>query len=165
MKVNALVLAGVLSLVVSTGASAFGIGAQFNGNASGVFVPGAALAISPNDSTHLALNWYLGEKTTTLGLTGDFWILDPAISSFSMGSFNFFLGVGLFGNLWLHDGGNSSLHGGVRVPIGLHLYLNRQIFEIYLQAAPSLGLRFYPDFGGTDNFFIPFAVGFRFWIR
>jgi hypothetical protein len=165
MKVNVLIFAGLLSLIVCTGASALGIGVQFNGNASDVFLPGAALAVSPNDTTHLTFNWYFGKNATTLGLAADFWILDSAISSFSGGSFNFFLGGGLYTNFgWAHDGGDSFFRGGVRIPIGVHLYLNRQMFEVFAQVAPSLGLQVYPAFG-VDSSFLPFALGFRFWLR
>jgi hypothetical protein len=89
--------------------------------------------------------------------------MNPTIASFSFGSLNFFLGGGGYGNLLLTDSG-SSLAGGVRLPLGLQLSLNRRVLEFYIQLAPSLGVRFYPDFGG-DNFFCPFALGFRFWFR
>jgi hypothetical protein len=165
MRVNAFIFAALLGLAVTTGVSAIGIGAQLNGNASDVFSPGAALALSPGDSTHLALNWYFGKNTNTLGVTADFWLLNPALASFDIGSFNFFLGAGLYGNLLLVQDGDSSFRGGVRLPIGFNLTLNRRIFEFYVQMAPSIGLRFYPDFGGSDTFAFPFALGFRFWFR
>jgi hypothetical protein len=166
MKIKTLVFAVFFGFITTAGLSAFGIGAQLNGNASEVFVPGAALLISPGDTTHLALNWYFGERTNTLGLTADFWFLDPVLSSFGAGSINFFLGGGLYGNLLLvQDGGKSSFSGGVRLPLGLHLLLSRNVFEFFVQAAPSIGLRFYPDFGGADNFFCPIALGVRFWFR
>jgi hypothetical protein len=61
-------------------------------------------------------------------------------------------------------GTGSSFRIGARVPIGAHLYLNRKMFDVFVQVAPSIGLRFYPSFGG-DSFSFPFAVGFRFWLR
>jgi hypothetical protein len=154
-------LLGIILLVgISMGAYAFGIGLQFNGHASEVFSPGVALCLSPKESIHLAFNWYFGSEKT-LGMTTDFWLFNPRIASFGVGSLHFFLGGGLYANM-LIDSNDFDFKGGVRFPLGLNVKLAKDVFEIYVQGAPSIGLRFYPSLGG-DRFFLPFALGGRLW--
>jgi hypothetical protein len=156
MRKKLLVWFIILSAGISMGAHAFGIGLQFNGRASDVFSPGVALALSPKESIHLAFNWYFGSEKT-LGMTADFWLFNPRIAS----SLHFFLGGGLYANM-LIGSNNFDFKGGVRFPLGLNIKLAKDVFEIYVQGAPSIGLRFYPSLGG-DRFFLPFALGGRVW--
>jgi hypothetical protein len=160
MKTKILIWITILFAVMCAGVYAIGIGAQFNGRASDVFSPGVALSLSPGKSTHLAVNWYFGSKTT-VGLTADLWLFNPRIASFGAGSLNLFLGGGLYANMLI--GSNSfDFKGGVRFPLGMNIKLAKDVFEIYVQGAPSIGLQFYPSLG-VDKFFVPFAVGARIW--
>ncbi|MDR0553445.1 MAG: hypothetical protein LBG76_01410 [Treponema sp.] len=150
------------ALTMGGGAYGIGIGVQFNGNAADVFYPGAALAVSPGNTTHLALNWNFRE-TSMLGVTMDVWAFNPKFGSFNGGRFGFFIGGGLYTNLVLYTD-TVIFHGGFRFPIGFQVLFGRDAFEIFFQGAPSIGLRFYPSFEG-DNFFAPLAIGARIWFR
>jgi hypothetical protein len=162
MRIKILIVAALLLLTAVTGAYSFGIGAQFNLNASSVFTPGIALALSPGETTHLAFNWLFGDDNM-IGLTADVCPLNLALSSFEGGGFYFTLGGGLYANLLLSQD-NVDFNGGIRFPIGLSLKMAENVFEIYAHGAPSIGLRFYPSLRG-DSFFLPSAVGVRFWVR
>jgi hypothetical protein len=140
-----------------------GLGVQLNLSAGSVFAPGVAVAISPADSVHLAINWYLDfENVNTLGLTLDVCPLTFPLSTFKAGSLNFTLGVGLFTNIILIN--NPGISGGLRVPIGFNLFLGKNVIELYTHIAPSFGLRFLPSLGLSNPFF-PIALGARIWFR
>jgi hypothetical protein len=161
MKSKTLLMAVLLGAALVPEVRALGLGVQLNFSAGGIFAPGAALAISPSETTHLAVNWYLGldeDKTNTIGLTLDVIPLVLPISSFSAGSFNFTLGGGLFANLAF--GADIGFDGGVRIPLGLNLKLGRDALELYTHVAPSFGLRALPSLGISDPFF-PVALGVR----
>jgi len=168
MKTKILLVVVLLSAATVTRVHAFGLGAQFNFSAGSIFAPGAALAISPSDMTHLAVNWYLdlldGEKSNIVGLTLDVRPLDLPITTFSAGSFDFTLGVGLFGNLVFIEGENPGFNAGLRVPIGFSLFLAQKVFEIYTHVAPSWGVDFLPSLGFSKPFF-PIALGLKIWFR
>ncbi|QQO08258.1 hypothetical protein [Breznakiella homolactica] len=159
MKIKVLVLSAVIAVVSAAGAFAFGLGVQFNGNVSDSdFSPGLSLAISSSRHSHYALNWNFSGSTNMIGLTADYWILNPKIA----GPLNFLLGGGLYAN-FLFSSDDFDFNAGIRVPIGVNLLLARNFFEVYGYVAPSCGVRFYPDFG-FDDFFFPVALGVRFWI-
>lgn len=163
MKAKALLAAILISLTAGARAHGFGIGAQFNFSAGGIFAPGAALLVSPKDMTHLAVNWYIDfDKVSTIGLTLDLCPLALPLSSFGAGSLNLTLGVGIFANLTFS--GEHGFDGGLRVPVGLSLLLGKNIFEIFTHVAPSFGVHFIPSMGLSKPFF-PIAVGARLWFR
>ena len=163
MKIKAMAAAVILFAAAAARIHAFGLGAQFNFIAGEVFAPGAAIAISPMDNVHFAVNWFLDfENTNIVGLTLDFVPLTLPISKFSAGSFNFTLGFGIFTNIIFT--GDPGFNGGLRIPVGFNLLLGRDIFEIYTHIAPSFGVRFLPSLG-FENFFFPIAVGARIWFR
>lgn len=158
-------LAAVIILIVMTGtmAHAFGVGAQFNFSAGGIFAPGAALLISPSDMTHLAINWYIdSDKDSIIGLTLDLCPLALPLSTFSAGSVNLTLGVGLYANLMFSD--DREFNGGLRIPVGVNLLLGKNIFEVFTHVAPSFGVHFLPGLGLSKPFF-PIALGARLWFR
>jgi len=163
MKIKALVLASLICISAGTKAHAFGLGAQFNFSAGGLFAPGAALLISPGDKTHMAINWYLDlDKVNIIGLTLDVCPLRLPLSTFKAGTFNFTLGVGLFANLMFAD--DRTFNGGLRIPVGLNLLVGKNILELFTHVAPSFGLHFLPSLKLSDPFF-PIAIGARLWFR
>jgi hypothetical protein len=164
MKIKTLAAVVVLNMAVVTSAHSFGFGAQFNFSAGEIFAPGAALLISPSRATHLALNWYLDfDNVNIIGLTLDVCPLTLPIVKFAPGSFNFTLGVGLYGNL-LFTSGDAGFNGGLRIPVGFNLLLVRNVFEVFTHVAPSFGVDFLPSLGLGRPFF-PIALGARVWIR
>ena len=162
MKIKAIIAALVLCIAVETKVYSFGVGAQFNFSAGGIFAPGAALLISPSDKTHIAINWYLDFKEVNIiGLTFDVCPLVLPISTFKVGTFNFTLGVGLFANVILAK--EPDFNGGLRIPVGFNVTLGR-VLEIFTHVAPSFGLRFIPKLGFSKPFF-PIALGARLWFH
>jgi hypothetical protein len=167
MKSKIFLCAAIMGLFLGHAAWSLGIGAQFNGNIStdgeAFFIPGWALALSPSHELHLSFFWdFSGEQSDTFGITADFWLLNPGLIRFgSGGSLNFFIGPGLFGSFSTGGGGDFSF--GLRLPVGLNLLLVRSIFEVYLEAAPSWGLHFYPSLSLNSHVVIPVSLGFRVW--
>jgi hypothetical protein len=162
MKIKVLAVIALLSVAAISRAHGFGLGAQLNFSAGSIFAPGVALLISPSDTTHLALNWYLERDISIIGLTFDAIPLTLPIASGSAGTFNFTLGVGLFANATFTE--KFGFNGGLRVPIGFNFMLGNNIFEIFTHVAPSFGVNLLPALGLSKPFF-PIALGARIWFR
>jgi len=163
MKIKTLVLALVLFAVIIAGVHAFGFGVQANFRAGEIFAPGAALLISPSNTTHLAINWFLDfDKVNTIGFTLDAVPLVLPLAIFPTGSFNFTLGVGLFTNVVFTC--DTGINAGLRVPLGFNLLLGRRVLEVFSHVAPSFGVNFLPRLGLSRPFY-PIALGVRLWLR
>jgi hypothetical protein len=168
MKSKTFLLAALLGAVITSESWAIGLGAQFNGNIStdpdNPFVPGWALAISPKDKIHFSVFWdFARDSSSIFGMTADFWLLNPDITQLgSAGSLGFFVGPGFYASFGTAGSGNFSF--GVRIPVGVNLHLLKNIFEVYLQVAPSWGIHLYPSLGLDDHMTIPLSLGARFWI-
>jgi len=163
MKIKTFLAVVILSAAAITRVHAFGIGAQINFSAGGIFAPGASLAISPSDMTHLAINWYLGsDKVNIVGFTLDVRPLNVPFVNFGAGSLNFTLGGGIFANVVFTK--EPGITGGLRIPIGLSLFLAHNVFEIYTHVAPSFGVDFIPNLAFSKPFY-PIALGARIWFR
>jgi len=162
MKKKIIVMMATLMLVAATGAFAFGVGLQFNGNAGDVFEPGVALTFKV-DSIPLifAVNWVIADDTA-IGLTGDYWIVNKKLTNLGSSTLNWFIGVGFFTNMVFAD--EFVFNGGVRVPVGLNMFIADGFFEPFVQVAPSFGLEFVPSLGTTKPFF-PISAGFRMWFK
>ncbi len=162
MKSKVLGLVAGLAVFASTGLFAFGIGLQLNGNAGEVFAPGVAVTFKV-DSIPLvfAANYFAGD-TTTVGLTGDYWGLNRKLVSIGRVPLNWFFGIGFFANAVFAD--EFSMTGGMRLPLGLNMFLLDGFMEPFLQIAPSFGLTFIPSIG-ADRPFFPISAGFRLWFK
>ena len=158
MKKKLIVMIAALMVLAATGAFAFGIGLQFNGNVDDLSNKGPALTFKV-DSVPLiwAVNWYIGDDTS-IGLTGDYWILNNKITNIGKAPLNWFIGVGFFTNALFGD--DFEFSGGIRVPVGLNMFLANGFFEPFVQLAPSFGLQFVPSLGTSSPFF-PISAGFR----
>ncbi len=97
---------------------------------------------------------YLGSGGFGLTLTGDLWLVRNPIA----GPFHWYLGPGLWVDLGF--GSVFSLGIGARLAIGLQLWLINQL-EIFLEAAPGLGLYVIPAVGFAWP--VPVTLGFRWW--
>ena len=169
MKVKALIITALLCLAIMEKSHAFGLGAQLNFSTGGVFAPGASLLLSPNNKTHLALNWYLAsEKENIVGLTLDRIFIPTPNSNFNAGIVNFTLGAGAFANVIFNrdsdSDNNIDFEGGVRIPVGININLGHDAFEIFTHVAPSFGVSFLPELSFSKPFF-PIALGIRIWFR
>ena len=162
MKVKVLAAAVILSVAVAANIHAFGFGAQLNFMAAKkVFAPGASLVVSPTETIHSALNWYMEkDDVNIIGLTVDMVPLNLEITQFSVGILYFTLGGGLFTNIVLGDD-DFGFNVGMRLPIGLSFRLMGH-FEIYTHIAPSIGVDFAPNLEFSTPF-VPIALGLRFW--
>ena len=163
MKIKALAAALIISATVITNLHAFGLGAQANFSTGDIFAPGAAIVISPTRIAHIAFNWFIDPGSTNIiGLTFDLQPVLVPISTFSTGTVNFTMGIGLFTNVVFDD--ENTFNGGLRIPIGINILLARNAFEIYTHLAPSFGIHFLPSLGLASPFF-PLALGARFWFN
>ena len=134
--------------------------------------PTAALVVSPSLNTHLAMNWFIGEKTNIFNFTFDYNLLTlPIISSGKM-SLGLTLGAGVFFDMeFAKDTGKGKkskkadheFYGGVRIPAGVSLMLGKKTVEIFAYIAPSYRVQFVPALDFSNHFF-PAAVGARFWL-
>ena len=162
MKKMVFILSLVLVLSVSEIYS-FGIGAQFNFGASGVFAPGFALLVSPSRSSNLAVNWVFSDNSPgNVGITYDLVPVNLPIMRFAGGSLNFTLGAGLFGNAVLGD--NRALGSGLRIPVGISVFTLNNFLEIFAHIAPSFGVEFVPSMKFSRPFY-PIALGVRLWFN
>ena len=160
-----IILAAMLFAIATTGAFAFGIGLQYNGDASqDEYASGLAVTFK-TDSIPLvfAVSWSFVEDATSIGITGDYWFLNDKITNVGSASLNWFVGVGFFADFYFPDD-EFVFMGGVRIPVGLNMYAFKGQFEPFLMIAPSFGLQFVPTLDNTDLFF-PISLGFRFWFK
>jgi hypothetical protein len=159
MKKKIIVLGTLMFLLAAAQGFSFGIGLR----ASGGLDWGAGLLISPGSDSndngmHFGINYYFGEDAFHLGVTGDYWLLKPNLTSVGSGDLKFYLGGGLF--VWINGGDEFGLGGGIRVPIGLDLDFDR--VDIFAEFVPHIGLNLLPGIGFNTNWF-NFAIGARFW--
>jgi len=138
-----------------------GIGIQGNYNAGEVFAPGVALTFKLDQTPlYYALNWNISENNVNLGATADYWLINHNLTNISGNPLNLHLGVGAFLNLGF--GKEFNMSTGLRVPVGVNMYLAEGRFEPFLELAPSFGLRFLPQLA-IDRAFFPIHLGFRIW--
>ncbi len=137
-----LFLAGTSSLF------SMGIGIQGNINAGEFFAPGAAISLKL-DSTpfYFAFNWQLEEEIKNFSLTADYWALDKTLFYIGNEPFNLFFGLGGFCNLTIAESPGSDFIQpslGLRIPVGIHMYLLDRVIEPFIQVSPSFGISFIP---------------------
>ncbi len=158
-------IALLVFVMMASGASlfAFGIGLQFDGIITKDFDPGLAVTFKFESVPLIfAANWMFTSPRSEIGLTGDVWFVNPEITSFSAGSLNFFVGAGFFTKVMFGNDEDFGFNAGLRIPVGVNLYLAGRFVEIFAQVAPSFGLKILPtlDF---DTPFFPVSAGARLW--
>ncbi len=165
MKKKLSVLLASLLVIGSANLFAFGIGLQANANAGEVFAPGIALTFKL-DSVPLvfAANWNAGETVQTYGLTGDYWAINKSLTHIGKANINWFFGVGFFLNMTFIQDSDVQVSTGVRLPIGLNMFVADGFIEPFIQIAPSFGVRFVPSLG-AEGLFWPMSAGFRIWFK
>jgi hypothetical protein len=102
----------------------------------------------------------------SVSVSGDY----PVLKGQFLPWFGYFIHAGAYARVsgWNTDDGGIGVSGGVRVPLGLRFIFFKNFLELFVDAAPSLGLGtgiyghyssfYFPDFG------IPGEVGFRVWL-
>lgn len=94
-----------------------------------------------------------------VGVTADYWVLNDNL----VGPLNWYIGAGLFAQIYTDSDEHmdAGFFGGVRVPVGLNMFFADNMFEVYVQLAPGLGIGI--GNGIHPDFIIPFNYGIRFW--
>lgn len=170
------VLAALVFVSAAAPAFPFGIGLRAGGSIEDA-EGGGGLLFSPEQAWHFGLNYYIGPEiygysdeagnyheggdTYSVGLTADYWMVDMDLK-LTMGkrqSVNFYAGSGFYG-YFRKTGGDSNYGAGLRVPVGLDLQF--EYFDVFVELAPQLGVRFLPEVKLNGEWFTP-AVGFRCW--
>ena len=183
----------VVSGVFADHPSGLGIGilGRFGYGAGGGFGGGALSLKLPSLPIFWGVNAGLGSGWFSFGITGDKYLIDQTLTTIG-GSvpFGWYLGLGGYFNFaswtykkdWYHNVYYDEYHKtnlglGVRLPIGLSLQIpiSSIDLEVFLEAAPSLGLgiflydgsQYWKDHAenavGID-FSIPGSLGVRLWI-
>jgi hypothetical protein len=168
----------ILAAFVLTAASVFpfGIGLRAGGSIEDA-EGGGGLLFSPEQAWHFGLNYYIGPEiyrydadsgetyddgnVYSVGLTADYWMVDMDLKLMmsKKNSVNFYVGSGFY-TYFRKTGGDSNYGAGLRVPVGLDLQF--EYFDVFVELAPQLGLRFMPEVKLNGEWFTP-AVGFRCW--
>ncbi|MDR2194954.1 MAG: hypothetical protein LBP19_10935 [Treponema sp.] len=147
-----------LALVISVGSTfadhpgGWGIGVQ--GGWSGGVGGGLSLKVPS-----VPIYWTINGGNGWLGVSGDYYFIDKTlVPDINLG---WYLGAGVFGTF-------SGLGKTTHITIGGEFVAGLswqplKFFEVYLQAAPCIGLQLAPSIGLGANFFNA-ALGIRFWI-
>jgi len=151
------VLLAAILVVFGSQAFGFGIGAEVSApyTSSGVGT-GAAVTFKLDKVPYLfALGASGNNRGAHLGVTADYWMAQGRLVEF----LDWYAGPGLF--VGLSTGDNAGIDAGVRIPVGLDVYVLNKKLEFFLELAPAIGLAVSPfQFPtlGLQN-----ALGFRFW--
>lgn len=162
MNRKIVILAAALIVAGCAQVFAFGIGLQLNGNIERNMRPGPAITFK-TDSIPLvfALSYNLSGDPA-IGLTGDYWALNKRLVNLGSVPLNWFFGVGFYINTIFAD--EFVLNGGIRVPLGLNMFIADGFIEPFVQIAPSFGVVLVPALD-IDGVFWPIAAGFRLWFK
>ena len=155
-----IVLAAIMLCIACGSIFAFGIGVQGGTDVAAGGQTGVDITFKLD---RIPLMFAVGIPSfspISVGVTADYWIINPAIVGGPSWSLNWYIGAGIFGNFFLGDDFFVGL--GARIPIGLNIYFLRHILEGYLQVAP--GIEFEVGNGFRVDFVCPINYGLRVWI-
>lgn len=152
----------LLAVCLSLGFAVSGVSALAIGGAFGIGMLGslpnqALFSIKLNNSAPvIGVGVSLGKGSARLGATADWWLYHRALTT----SLYTYLGLG--GYLDVQTGSPAQVGVGVRLPIGLQLFVIKPL-ALFVEVAPRAGLAFnpikFPAWGMQG------AFGFRFWFR
>jgi hypothetical protein len=150
-----IVIALVLSSTAAFAAGGFAIG----GEGSWYFAGTGGLPVGAMVTfklPQLPLIWAVGVAfPLSVGITADYWIAHGNIVSI----FDWYVGVG--GYLSIDLSNPADIGVGARIPIALQIWPVGRTLEIFLEAAPAVGISFVPTGFGWH---IQGALGLRFWL-
>ncbi len=142
---------------------AFGIGVQGGTDVANNAVTGVAVTFKLTSFPLLFAVEIPSFDPFAIGISGDYWILNPSITGGRSWSLNWYVGAGIFGDVFIGIGKDVSFGVGARIPVGLNIFFLRGILEAYLQVAPGLELEI--DNGVGFDFVCPINYGLRVWIN
>ncbi len=161
MKKKLILLILVLLLVFSSGTvfaqkyNGVALGLGYTANPYGYRWGGGMITFHvPQSALVFDLYPYVGWGGFGMTLSGDLWLIRDTIS----GPFAWYLGPGI----WIDFGLGYAFGLGIggRLAVGLQLWpLDR--LEIFLEAAPGLGIQILPSIGFAWP--VPISLGFRWW--
>ncbi len=155
MKKKIIILAIIFTLVISASAFSLGIGLAA-GLPIGDGLPGSNLMLSAKfDQLPFLLGLAAGFDPFYMGVTADWWAFNDNLA----GPLNLYAGPGLYLGV-SSAGDNTNINLGVRIPIGLNIFV-LDFFELFVEVAPRLG--FLPTFAIPGSLGVQAAAGFRFW--
>jgi hypothetical protein len=160
MKKKIAAVAAVLFVFASAEAFSFGLGLRGNVGYGGI--GGGGILFSTNDHTHFGVNYYAGKGSFYMGFTGDFWLLGiPLTKVTDKGSLDFYVGPGFYIQFDFPKDDDFDFGLGLRIPVGLDL--DFEIFDVFLEFSPQIGVSFLPtpSLGGS---WFNAAIGARFWL-
>ena len=155
-----IVLAALMLCIACTSIFAFGIGVQGGTDVVNNGVTGLDITFKLSSIPLMFAVGIPSFNPFALGVSADYWIVNPSIIGNSVLSLNWYVGVGIFGDFFIGD--DFYFGVGARVPIGLNIYFLKQILELYLQVAPGIEIDF--DNGVDPDFVCPINYGVRVWI-
>lgn len=154
----------VLFALGTTNVFATGLGVQGGYSVADSGLGGAAVTFKlDNVPCVFAMDFAASTNYFNLGVTADWWIQNPKIS----GTWGWYYGVGLAGNVQLANGNYGGFGFGPRAVLGTNVFVFDDFLELYAQAAyqPMFWLWANNSEAGINPvwFNVPLNVGFRFW--
>ncbi len=151
-----IIIASFLFVVLAVSASGWGIGVAAGIQPLGG-LPGSNVMLSfqaPVVPILFGVGFAVGTETFNMGITADWWAVNPNI----VGILNFYLGPGLYFGV-----AGDEIDLGGRIPVGLNIFPIPWL-EIFIEIAPTLVVRFadpvqFPVFG------LQSSLGLRFWFN
>ena len=148
-----LLLLTLLVAIVAAPAFSFGIGGAFGLNFMGGVGTGGLLSVKFDEFPAVfGVGARISSGGFRVGVTADWWLYTTNLVEM----LDLYVGPGLFVDI-----GDNVFDLGVRVPIGIHMFVIDPL-ELFLEFAPAIGVGFSPDFY-FPAWGLQGAVGFRFW--
>ncbi|MDC7126612.1 MAG: DUF3996 domain-containing protein [Spirochaetales bacterium] len=172
MKKKALLIAIAMLIAASTSTFALGLGGGYRfgaGEIGGTSLLGDAFFSVKFDekSPLLGISGWATSTYGRLGLTADWWFFNNNIK----GRWNWYLGAGPYvSTAFSLYSSYLNIGVGARLPIGFNWFFVDNRLELFLEAAPAIGLGIKLDnYSSTDLFCVDWSVlssiGVRWWIN
>jgi len=147
-----LVLLTLLVVLAAAPAFSFGIGGAFGLNFNGLGTSGLLSVKFDEYPAVFGLGAHLGGGGFRATVTADWWLYQTNLVEM----LDLYVGPGIFVDL-----GSNVFDIGVRIPVGIHLFVIDPL-ELFLEIAPTIGVAVAPSLQ-FPTWGVQGAVGFRFW--
>jgi hypothetical protein len=147
-----LLLVTLLVALAAAPAFSFGIGGAYGLNFNGFGSAGLLSVKFDEFPAVIGVGARFSTNGFRVGLTADWWLYETNLVEM----LDLYVGPGLFADI-----GTGVFDIGVRVPIGIHMFIIDPL-ELFFEIAPAIGVGLTPDFY-FPAWGVQGAVGFRFW--